>query len=84
MIAPLLYRLTRRLVSVPVVLLRRDVAKDAELLVLRHENAVLRRQITSPVRYEPADRLWFAALSSPLPRRRWHAIFPVQPATILA
>ncbi|WP_235039418.1 integrase, partial [Kibdelosporangium aridum] len=79
-----LYRLTRRLLSVPAVLLRRDVVKDAELLVLRHENTVLRRQITGQVRYEPADRLWFAALSSLLPRRRWHAIFPVQPATILA
>jgi putative transposase len=49
------------------VLLRRDTSKEAELLVLRHENAVLRRQITGPVRYEPADRFWFAALSSLLP-----------------
>jgi hypothetical protein len=31
--------------------------------VLRHENAVLRRQLAGPVRYEPADRFWFAALS---------------------
>ncbi|SMD27554.1 hypothetical protein SAMN05661093_11162 [Kibdelosporangium aridum] len=52
--------------------------------MLRHENAVLRRQITGHVRYEPADRFWFAVLSSPLPRRRWHEVFPVQPATILA
>jgi hypothetical protein len=80
----LLYRLTRRLLSVPAVLLRRDIAKDAELLVLRHENTVLRRQITVQVRYEPADRFWFAALSLLLPHRRWHDIFPVQPATILA
>jgi hypothetical protein len=33
--------------------------------------AVLRRQLTGPVRYEPADRLWFAALSVLIPRRRW-------------
>ncbi|MBP2329377.1 transposase [Kibdelosporangium banguiense] len=84
MIVSLLYQLTRRLLSVPAVLLRRDTTKDAELLVLRHENAVLRRQITGPVRYEQADRLWFTALSSLLPRRRWHNVFPVQPATILA
>jgi putative transposase len=79
-----LYQLTRRLLSVPTVLLRHDTAKDAELLVLPHENAVLRRQIPGHVRYEPADRFWFAALSSLLPRRRWHEILPVQPATILA
>jgi hypothetical protein len=83
-IVSLLYQLTRRLLSVPAVLLHRDTAKDAELLVLRHENGVLPRQITGQVRYEPADRFWFAALSSLLPRRRWHEIFPVQPATILA
>jgi putative transposase len=82
-IVSLLYRLARRLLCVPTVLLRRDVTKDAELLVLRHENAVLRRQITGRVRYEPADRFWFAAVSSLLPRRRWHEIFPVRPATIL-
>ncbi|MFB6783538.1 hypothetical protein ACFCX0_41075 [Streptomyces sp. NPDC056352] len=43
MIVSLVYRVTRKLLSVPVLLLRRQVAKDAELLVLRHENAVLRR-----------------------------------------
>jgi hypothetical protein len=37
------YAVTRRLLSLPALLLRRDVSKDAELLVLRHENAVLRR-----------------------------------------
>lgn len=84
MIVLLVYQLTRRLLSVPAVLLRRDTAKDAELLVLLHENAVLRRQIAGRVRYEPADRVWFAALSTLLPRPGWREIFPVQPATILA
>jgi hypothetical protein len=64
MIVSLLYRATRALLSVPAVLLRRDTANEAELLVLRHENAVLRRQLHSPIRYEPADRFWLAALSS--------------------
>lgn len=64
------YRVARKLLSVPTVLLRRSAAKDAELLVLHHENAVLRRQLSPTVRYEPADRLWFAALSSLIPRRR--------------
>jgi putative transposase len=84
MIVSLLYQLSRRLLSVPGVLLLRDTSKDAQLLVLRHENAVLRRHITGRVRYEPADRFWFAALSAMLPRRRWQHVFPVQPATILA
>jgi hypothetical protein len=47
----LLYKVTRRLLSVPAVLLRRGSAKDAELLVLRHKNAVLRRRSrASPLR----------------------------------
>ena len=51
--------------------------------MLRHENAVLRRHIVR-VRYEPADRFWFAALSSLIPRRRWAEVFPISPATLLA
>jgi hypothetical protein len=51
------------------VLLRRDTSKDAELLVLRHENTVLRRQLKGPVRYQPTNRFWFAALSALIPRR---------------
>ena len=72
------------MLSVPVVLLRRQVANDAARLVLRHENAVLRRQLAGPVRYVPADRLWFAALSSLTPRRRWAQVFSVTPGTLLA
>ncbi len=36
MIVSLVYRVARKLLAVPAVLLRRDAAKDAELLVLRH------------------------------------------------
>jgi len=37
------YLLVRCLLGCVMVLARREVSKDAELLVLRHENAVLRR-----------------------------------------
>jgi hypothetical protein len=72
-----------RLLSLPALLLRRDFSKEAELLVLRHQNAVLRRQIPR-VRYEPADRLWLAALSHLIPRHTWGKVFPITPATLLA
>ncbi|ROP34952.1 integrase core domain-containing protein [Saccharothrix texasensis] len=84
MIVSLLYKVTRRLLSIPSMLLRSEAAKDAELLVLRHENAVLRRQLAGPVRYEPADRFWFAALAGMVDRRRWREVFPVTPGTLLA
>jgi transposase InsO family protein len=77
------YRALRCLLDLLAVLLRRDVTNDAELLVLRHENWVLRRQLPR-ARYTPIDRIWFAALSRLLPRRRWSKTFPVAPATILA
>jgi putative transposase len=77
------YLIVRCLLDGLMVLTRREVSKDAELLVLRHENAVLRRQI-SRVRYQPADRLWLAALSRLIPRRRWGEVFAMTPATLLA
>jgi putative transposase len=79
MLLLILYRLVCWLLGPTAVLVRRDLSKDAELLVLRHENAVLRRQI-SRVRYAPADRVWLAALSRLLPCRRWTEVFPVTPA----
>src|SRR5436309_13232037 len=82
MLLSIVYRPVRSLLGLTAVLVRRDLSKDAELLVLRHENAVLRRHIVR-VRYAPADRVWLAALSRLLPRRRWAEVFPVTPATIL-
>jgi hypothetical protein len=79
----IVYRLARSLLGLTAVLVRRDLSKDAELLVLRHENTVLRRQI-SRLRYTPADRVWLAAVSRLLPRHRWAGVFPVTPATLLA
>jgi putative transposase len=79
----IIYLLIRRLLGLAVLVFRKDLAKDAELLVLRHENAVLRRH-DGRVRYEWADRVWFAALAWLIPRRRWTDVFPVTPATLLA
>jgi hypothetical protein len=75
--------LVRNLITVPAAILRSRVAKDAEVLALRHENAVLRRQIAR-VRYEPADRIWLAALSRLVPRERRRQAFAVTPTTLLA
>ena len=83
MILSLVYLLVRCLLGCLTVLPRHQVSKDAELLVLRHENAVLRRQI-GRVRCQPGDRLWLAALSRLVPRRRWGEVFTVTPATLLA
>ncbi|MBV9648542.1 MAG: DDE-type integrase/transposase/recombinase [Pseudonocardiales bacterium] len=79
----MLYQLVRCLLDLIAVLVRRDLSKDAELLALCHQNAVLHRQV-SRVCYTPADRVWLAALSRLVPRRRWAEVFAVTPATILA
>src|SRR5690242_6208561 len=83
MLLSLAYWLVRCLFGLLAVLVRSDLSKDAELLVLRHENQVLRRQLSGRLRWDRADRLWFAALSRLVNRRRWPEIFPVTPATIL-
>jgi len=83
MLFSLAYLVVRRLLSCLIVLARSEVSNDAELLVLRHENAVLRRQIRK-VRHQPGDRLWLAALSRLIPRHRWSEVFAVTPATLLA
>jgi hypothetical protein len=77
------YLLLRWLFSLAVLAFRGDQAKDAELVVLRRENAVLRRH-GGRVRYEPADRARFAALARFIPRKRWAEVFPVTPVTLLA
>jgi hypothetical protein len=79
----IVYLLTCRVPGVAALVFRGDHAKAAELLVLRHENAVLRRHV-SRVRYEPADRVWLAALAQLVPPSRWTEIFTVTPATLLA
>jgi hypothetical protein len=56
-------------------------ADAVEIAVLRHQLAVLRRQVPRP-RYTPADRMLLAALAKLLPRERW-AAFLVTPSTLL-
>src|SRR6266576_3098457 len=77
MLLKIVYLLMRSVLGLAVLVLRGDRAKDAELLVLRHENTVLRRH-ASRVRYEPADRAWL------IPRSRWAGVFLVTPATLRA
>lgn len=65
-----------------MLLARSDAVKDAEILVLRHEIAVLRRQVARPGP-DWAERGVLAALARLLPRRlRLHWI--VTPGTLLA
>ena len=81
MLFRLVYLLMVRLFGRVVLLARNDTSKDVEILVLRHEVAVLRRQVTGP-KPDWADRAVIAALTRLLPRPlRLHRI--VTPATLL-
>ncbi len=76
----LVYVIVCRLFELVVLLGRRERSKELEILVLRHELLILRRQAERP-RFEPCDRLLLAALSRMLPRRSWQA-FVVRPETL--
>jgi hypothetical protein len=56
-------------------------AKDVEIVVLRHQLSVLRRQVKKP-RLTWSDRALIALFSHLVPRERWSSLF-VTPATIL-
>jgi putative transposase len=78
----LVYLAVSRLFSWLVLLIRSDASKDVEILVLRHEVAVLRRQVSRP-KPDWADRALIAALARLLPSHlRLHRI--VTPGTLLA
>jgi putative transposase len=80
-LSKLAYLTLCRSIQLLVLLARSDAAKDLEILVLRHQLVVLRRQIAR-TRLEPADRALLAALSRVLPRSRWSCFF-VKPDTLL-
>jgi putative transposase len=80
-LSKLAYLTLCRSIQLLVLLARGDTAKNLEILVLRHQLAVLRRQVSRP-RLEPADRALLAALSRALPRSRWSCFF-VKPDTLL-
>ncbi len=82
MLASLLYVLLGRLMALVLLCFRSSEFKELEIIVLRHEVAVLRRQVARPA-LRPADRAFLAAASRLLPRGRWRLFF-VTPGTLLA
>ncbi|MEX0664510.1 MAG: hypothetical protein WD598_07030 [Acidimicrobiia bacterium] len=77
-----IYEVFGWLVELLVVRGRRDRSKDVEILVLRKQLEVLRRQVPHP-RFDDRDRIVLTALSRVVARRRWAAVFVVTPATLL-
>jgi putative transposase len=75
------YLAVRNLFAFVWLLARPRRAKELEILVLRHELAILRRQAARPT-LTRADRALLAALSRSLPRAAW-ASFRVRPDTLL-
>jgi putative transposase len=76
-----LCRLVRRVVEVVRIHRMDAVAKDAEILVLRHQLAVLRRQVARPG-FTWSDRALIATLAKLVGRERWAALL-LTPETIL-
>jgi putative transposase len=81
-LASFVYVMFGRVMALVFLCFRSSDFKELEIVVLRHELAVLRRQLSRPA-LRPADRAFLAAASRLLPRPRWRAFF-VTPETLLA
>jgi transposase InsO family protein len=77
-----MYVMAWRVMALVLLCFRSSDFKELEIVVLRHELAVLRRQASRPA-LRPADRAFLAAASRLLPRNRWRSFF-VTPETLLA
>lgn len=76
------YEMLCRILALLVLRSRRDRSKDVEILVLRKQVEVLRRQVGRPQLVD-RDRVVLAALSRVLDRKRWSSTFFVTPTTLL-
>jgi len=81
MLFALLYLVVRRLFGLAGGSRSEDLSKDVEILVLRHQLKVLRRQAGRP-QLRRIDRAFLAAASRALQRPAW-ASFVVSPQTLL-
>jgi hypothetical protein len=81
-LASLLYVMLGRVMALVLLCFRSADYTELEIVVLLHELAVLRRQVSRPG-LQPADRAFLAAASRLLPRARWSSFF-VTPKTLLA
>jgi putative transposase len=77
----LVYLLLRRVVRLIAGSSNDELSTEVELLVLRHQLKVLKRQVGRP-RLRRSDRLFMAAIGRVLPRARWSS-FLVSPQTLL-
>jgi putative transposase len=78
----LCYRVLRWMLQLAAMRYRATDFKELEIVVLRHELAILRRRSHRP-RITWTDRIFLAAASRLLPRARWRS-FIITPATLLA
>jgi putative transposase len=81
LVLSLCYLVLRRVLPLAALRLRSDEFKELEIVVLRHELTVLRRQLARP-QLTSADRVFLAAASRLLPRASWRS-FVVTPTTLL-